>query len=173
MENPGFSSNHKMKENETKTEHKNKLLNPTTDVPKFKFLHNIIYINSNFFPKTLHTFFLKPLSVTLPTDVKKPNWKTSFCFTKTFKASQSYSHSERKKKIKNRCCKVNRYFPSQPNLLIRKFIWEVVALYSIICSLWFKELATSTSHITAPSMRLTLKHQIPEKFKLSTIWCFP
>ena len=126
---------------------------PTTNLPKFKFLHNIVHVNTHFFLKTPHPFFHKQLCVTLPTDVKQPNWKTSFCFMKTFKG-KIFLFKFRKKK--NHCYKVNRYSPRQPNLVIRKFNWEVEVLYSIICSLWFKALATSTSHVTAPSTGLTL-----------------
>lgn len=129
-----------------RTNHDRTQKQSTSNVPKFKFLHNTVHRNH----------FFSNNSVIFSTDAKKPNWKASFCFMKISEGS-TYIQIQ---KEKYPCCKMNGYIPWQSNLAIRKLIWEVGSLHSIIPSLWFKELATSISNVTAPRLRLVFPHQI-------------
>lgn len=141
-ENPSFTIHHKMKENQPSTK------TSTSNIPKFKFLHNTVHIN-NFFSNKSVSFFLLMWRSLIGRQVSAL-WEPP--------REGIYIQIQ---KEKNPSCKMNRYLPWQSNLAVRKLIWEVGSLYSIICSFWFKELAPSTSHVTAPRLRLIFPQQIP------------
>lgn len=130
-----------------RTNHNRTKKQSTSNITKFKFLHNTVHIN-NFFSNSV-LFFLLMWRSLIRRQVSA-SWKPL--------RENIYIQIQ---KEKNPCCQMNRYIPWQFNLAVRKIIWEVGSLYSIICSLWFKELATFTSHLTTPSLRLICPHQIP------------